>query len=94
MIFEFLGLSLSIVLGEYAEGTLAVQAIDRDGMPFATLSVNMSLPMPDGAFYLKDWSENAQVAEAFIASGLIVPAPDVPDASNGFVSAKAYRLVA
>lgn len=45
---------------------------DEAGEPYCTLSVNMDLKPPaEGCFWLKDWSENEQIAEWFIKEGLV-----------------------
>jgi len=86
---------LTLATTRYADGALAVIATDKDGLPFATLSVNLpqSKDLPDEMFYLKDWSENERLAEAAIDSGLIVPAPDnFEPVRTGFVLSRPYII--
>lgn len=95
MTFTYQGHLLRLAFGAYGNGSLAVEAVDAaTGEPWATLSVNMPPydTLPQGVFYLKDWSENAGIAAAFIDSGLIEPA-GLPDLASGFVRASAYRFV-
>jgi hypothetical protein len=91
--FEHDGEMLFIERASYADGSLAVLAVDVEGLPYATVSVRMPGEQPpEGVFFLKDWSENVGVAASLRASGLIEPA-DVPDQSSGFIVARAWRFV-
>lgn len=79
-----------------ANGPLAIQLIDSDGAPLAILSVNMpdSKNLPANCFYMKDWSENEELArEAMNVSELFRHRPDLPKATSGFIVADAYELV-
>ena len=91
----FRGEALRLSLARYRNGNLAVEAIAADGEPYATLSVNMPPydPLPEGVFFLKDWSENAEIAAAFIESGLIEVVREVDARTSGFIAAEAYRFV-
>jgi hypothetical protein len=94
MKFEALGESLEIVVAEYSVGGVAVQVVDEEGYPFATVSVNLpeTKVLPAGAFYVKHWSENAPLVEAMIEQGILEPV-DAPVVSSGFISGiKAYCL--
>ena len=92
--FPFHGREMRLEFGQYEGGGLAVMAYDGDCEPYAKLSVNMGgPPLPMDTFYLKDWSENADIAAALCASGLIEPAPEFPDRSSAFITASAYRFV-
>lgn len=88
------GETLTLRTAAYANGNLAVEAVTREGEPYATLSVNMPPydALPEGVFFLKTWSENAAIAAAFIDSGLIERAA-LPMRSSGFITADAYRFV-
>lgn len=44
---------------------------DEAGEPYCTLSVNLDTPPSEGCFYLKDWSENEEIAQWFLREGLI-----------------------
>jgi hypothetical protein len=94
------GERVRLVRATYAEGNLAIQAFDVDGVPYATLSVNFPAELlrdagilddPD-AFYLKDWSENAGIALDLLRSGLVEPHPTIEPIRSGHVTARAYRL--
>ena len=95
MTIEYMGERLSLRISEYGNGNTAVEAVSADGEPYAVLSVNMPPydRLPAGVFYLKAWSENEQIAAAFIASGLIEPVADLPTRYSGFIRADAYRFV-
>lgn len=97
MTFDYMGERLSIRLSTYGNGNTAVEAVSTEGEPVAVLSVNMPPydRLPDGVFYLKDWSENAMIAAAFLASGLVEPAGTglFPTRASGFVTADAYRFM-
>lgn len=76
----------------YANGrALAVVVRDAEGMPYATLSVNLPQPPAPGCFWLKDWSENEDVALAALAAGIVTLTGRRQQV--GFVEAKEARLV-
>ena len=88
----FEGDTLCLVTGEYGDGGMAVRIETEDGVPFATLSVRMPHDfLPPGVFRLKDWSENAGIATAVIAAGLVTRV-DLPRVASGYVGADAFRL--
>ena len=67
--------------------------LDQHHEPFATLSVNFpGAFLPADCFWLKDWSENQDLASALIESGLVEPAEELGQVDNGYVTAQAYRL--
>lgn len=74
-------------------GGTAVEAWCEDG-PYATISVNIpdAAPLPKGQFYLKNWSENEEIAQAMIAEGIIEAVTPPVSARSGFVTANAYRF--
>jgi hypothetical protein len=54
-------------------GRLAVEIVDDNGEAITTLSVNMpecSHLLGDGEFFAKTWSENHDIAEDALASGI------------------------
>lgn len=89
------GEELEIATTNYREnGALAVLAFDKEGEPYGNISVNLpeSADLPEGAFYVKHWSENEPLFAALIEQGIIEPV-DAPVAESGFISGiKAYRL--
>lgn len=93
--FTYGDTTLILAEGEYSDGSTAVRVLDAvTGEPWATLSSRFpnDEALPKGAFRLKDWSENAGIAEAVIEAGLVTPV-DIAPALSGFVWADAYRLV-
>jgi hypothetical protein len=92
-ILMYRGEPLTLRERPYPNRNLAVEAVTAAGEPYATLSVNMPPydKLPDGVFFVKDWSENADIAEALLASGLVVPAEGIADRESGFIVASADR---
>lgn len=92
--FTYRGEVLTIVTSTYETGGLAIQIFAEDG-PYATLSTNfpgVSERLPEGVFYLKDWSENAPIANFLIEERLIIPVPEHDPIVSGFIMAEAFRL--
>lgn len=78
-------------------GPAAVIMTLPDGRYLATLSVNLeghSKRLPENCFYVKDWSENHELAEEAARSGLFKARPDIPKVHSGFVTAGAWEIVA
>ena len=76
LVVSFSGTSfrLSILREKYAiGGGLAVHLIDdQDGMPFATVSINVEgLDLADNEFVFKTYSENEGLLEAMLAAGAV-----------------------
>ncbi len=70
---------------------LAIECQTDDGERYGVLTVNVGqVPLPNGQILIKDWSENTEMAAAFIKAGLIIPTGEVHNL--GFVSAKFCRL--
>lgn len=86
---------LRLERGRYADGNTAIRAVIADtGEPFATLSINIGEPLGDGEFYLKDYSENTELADVFARVGYIervLDADPYPIASGHLV--ECFRLV-
>jgi hypothetical protein len=81
-------------VAQYHNGTPALSLVKDDGCPFATISVNLpdSVALPEGAFYVKHWSENEGIPEQLVAQGIITPV-DAPVVYSGYVDGiRAYRL--
>jgi len=86
---------------EGPKGPAAVVLTLEDGEPLATLSVNMYRPecsqdsrdLPADCFYVKQWSENEELAAEALASGLFMQRADLPVAESGFVDAPAWQIV-
>ena len=90
---QFRGEALRLVpAGYYDTGRPALSLIDGDGAPYARLTVNLpdAPDLPEGNYYVKTWSENAEVARAVLASGLMLDTGQrVP---TGFVEAAVWNL--
>ena len=90
---------ISFTLGQYRTGGgTAVQAWEHEGenvtAPYAAISTNIpdGPSLPAGQFYLKDWSENSEIAQAMRADGLIERVEPQITAYSGFVTACAYQF--
>lgn len=83
-----------------ADGPTAIVLTGDDGEPLATLSVNLYRPdcshdsrdLPPDCFYAKCWSENEQLAEDALKSGLFLQRDDMPAGRSGFVIAPVWQL--
>ena len=77
----------------YVGGNPGVRLETVDGQPYATLSVNLpGETLPEGSFFLKDWSENRDLARALIAQGVIVIDETVDPVPSGHVMVRAFRI--
>lgn len=78
------------------DGPTAVVLQGEDGEPLTTLSVNLdgSEGLPPNCFYMKDWTENAEIAAEAKRSGLFKYRDDIPTEQSGFVTADAWEIVA
>lgn len=84
---------LTIVTDTYIDGCMAVQLHEAEGQPYSILSCHVpeSELIPKDAFYLKEWAENSEVAQAIFDADLVIPI-DAPVYDSGFVKAYAYKL--
>ena len=81
---------------QYENGNTGVEAVDAEtGEAWGVLSVNPSpmqaRPAP-GSFYLKDWSENKDLAARFIELGVTEADPE-QTLEMGFVTAVLHRII-
>lgn len=78
----------------YAKGGTAVIITALDGEHICTLSVWVegSENLPNNVCYIKDWSENQQIAEEAIEKGLINLRDDFPIVPSGYVNIFAYEI--
>ena len=79
------------------DGPVAVILTLSDGEHLTTLSVNLkghSERLPENCFYVKDWSENEELADEAAKSGLFKDRPDIPLVVTGFTIAGAWEIVA
>jgi hypothetical protein len=76
---------LTLIGRRYANKRLAIRAVNRDGEPLATLTVNLpEIELAPGEIIIKDWSENEGALETLDRAGLIVKVQEVP---TGFCTA-------
>jgi len=76
----------------YKIGGTAV-ILTQDGQRFATLSVNFPFPeveLEEGEFAVKTWSENEEIAEDALASGLFIDTGK--RIKSGYVEASVWRF--
>lgn len=78
-------------------GRLAIRLLEFEAWtagqfsPIATLTVNLpDSPLEDGEFFVKGWSENAEIIEDCRKSGLFIDTGK--RARTGFVQAEIWRL--
>jgi len=79
---------VSFSFDHYMNGGLFVGLVDEEG-PYADVSVNLpeSANLPPDEFFLKNWSENEDLANALIKSGMIVPT-----GKQASMGAKSYKI--
>jgi hypothetical protein len=84
---------ISFYIEQYVGGGTAVDALCR-GELFLGISARMPKTpiLPDGQFYLKDWTENEDIAQAMIAEGIIEAVIPSVSASSGFITTRAYQF--
>jgi hypothetical protein len=82
---------LTLVSGRYQNGRLAIRAVNRDGEPIATLTVNLpEVQLSEDEVLIKDWSENEGALATLLAAELISPVYEVP---AGFCDAHVCRWI-
>lgn len=85
--------SVKIKMEKYNNGATACVLLSSDGMPFATLSMNVagkSETLPKGEFFLKDYSENSEIADQLIKQGILVPTGKQAELPHAVV--KSYKV--
>lgn len=81
---------LQLVELAYEDGSPAIEVRDGFGGPYAKLSVNTGRPLAPRHVAIKTWSENEELAEAALATGLFeATGLEIP---TGFVSAPVWRI--
>ena len=95
----FRDIPVKIVEGQYAHGGKAVEVVAaadwadimngeeiKEGERIATVSVwtEDAYFLPEGCFYAKTWSENAELFEQLVGLGVLVPADSLPRVACGF----------
>lgn len=85
------GARVHLMLTRYPSGNVGIRAIDADtGEDFAMLSLNTNEALEDGVFYMKDYSENEELAKSAIDSGAFVPVSKFKQV--GFRTVQAWRI--
>lgn len=86
--------NVTLRFAEYGNGMTAIRLIDaEDGSPMAMLTVNLpnqTEALGEGEFYVKTWSENAEIAHAALQSGLFIDTGK--RASAGYATASIWKL--
>ena len=79
---------VSFSFDHYMNGALFVGLVDEEG-PYSNVSVNLpeSGSLPKDEFFLKNWSENEELANALIEKGIIVPT-----GKQASMGAKSYKI--
>lgn len=73
-------------VGQYADGSTAIQIFDLDGCIEATATVALPDRTPDkGNVFIKNWSENEGMYNALVEAGVI--GEKVRDVRAGFATA-------
>ena len=86
---------VEFVRTNYATGNLAVLARRADTHePLARMSANFDgVTLPPNEFYLKNWSENTEIAELLILTGAIQPVPNAEPMEMNHGIAYRWRIV-
>jgi hypothetical protein len=94
------GYQCDVVVGKYSDNSntsviLWTQSQDEDGSfadPLCTLSVNTGDALPEGHFYLKDWSENFQIARNKSVQDLMTTCEEHAPYFSGYVLSRCHIL--
>lgn len=85
------GARVHLLLTRYPSGNVAIRAVDADtGEDFAMLSLNTNEALEDGVFYMKDYSENEELAKSAIDSGAFIAVNKFKQV--GFRTVQAWRI--
>jgi len=75
---------LTLVGGWYANKRMAIRALNSEGEPVATLTVNIpERPLDSSTVFIKDWNANEGALETLLKAGLIEPTNSF---QSGFVT--------
>ena len=85
---------VSFEFREYLSNRATLVVALTGELPYAKVSVNIehAPTLQRGHFYLKDWSENVEIAKAMIDEKLIEPVEGTTPVYSGFVVAHAYQF--
>lgn len=92
---QWYGHNLFVHVGKYRNGQTVITLEDDEGWyaaTYATASVALPTPHPEGCVWVKDYSENEGMVDALVAGGVIAPEP-VMTVRSGYVQVSAYRLL-
>jgi hypothetical protein len=85
------GYEATLVVKQYANGRLAIQAICDDGIPLATLTVNIpAAKLKRDEIFVKTWAENAEFSKNMLATGLFDDTGRREP--TGFVEAQVWKV--
>lgn len=92
--------TVTVHRGQYHNGALAVHLTtvnSEDEYPdlLTKLSVNFdhSADLPENCFHVKEWSENEEIAQEAMASGLFKLREDLPAFDSGFVTSPVWEML-
>ena len=90
--FKFMNEDLFVEVTTYAAGGTAIRILDGFALPYAVLTVwlDSTKDLGEGEFYVKTWSENSDIAEAALASGIFIDTGKRKDL--GFVQAQVWKF--
>lgn len=62
----FKGQALSIFTGQYLEGNVAIYLTEPNHSLYTTLTINLPDKLEEGEFFIKNWSENEELAPSVL----------------------------
>lgn len=83
--------SVEVHVGMYHNGNTSV-ALWTEEEPLCMLSVNTENALPAGHFYLKEWSENAEIAHNASVQEIIKECGQHEDYASGYVVARCFTI--
>ncbi|MFD1140295.1 hypothetical protein ACFQ4C_04215 [Larkinella insperata] len=87
-IYTHEGTDVVVKLGNYKNGRLTVQLMDKAlNFPYCRVSINLTdAPCPDGYAYIKNYSENTGIDNWLMQNGIVSrPIQHVPDLNGQLV---------
>jgi len=90
-LFGSAGYNVFLSVGKYANGRIAISAVDEDGAPAFVATVNLpDINIPDGCAAIKDWGENAGMGMLLAENGIAEKVVGV--VAQGYVHIPIVRL--
>ncbi len=80
-----------ILVDQYHNGNTAV-VLYTEHEPLCSLSVNTEKILPTGHFYLKEWSENLEIAHNQSVQEIIKECGQHEDYASGYVVARCFTI--